>query len=181
MKSIRRFSLSGYCFGHCGRVWLQQSQRTRNHNRNIRPAHKVLWASAVLPPGDYAFSLDTQSLPARVSVRHVDGPIVGMILPQTISEDDFVGGSSLILHQEGGESSSDAAPEKHRHGAGICLCQAGEASGGNGRIGADRRFSISEVEVEAEAAIEPGGRFRIFYRVHHGPESGKPPSDVQQS
>jgi hypothetical protein len=67
-------------------------------------AHKVLWAGAVLPPGDYAFSLNSQDSPARVTVRQVGGPIVAMVLPQSISDDDFVGSSSLVLHEKGGES-----------------------------------------------------------------------------
>ena len=67
-------------------------------------AHKVRWAAAVLPPGDYAFSLSSQDLPARVTLRQVGGPIVAIVLPQSVSDDDFVGSSSLVLHQQGGES-----------------------------------------------------------------------------
>ena len=64
-------------------------------------AHRVLWVGAVLPAGNYAFSLNSQDSPARVTVRQVGGPIV---LPQSISDDSFVGSSSLVLHEEGGES-----------------------------------------------------------------------------
>jgi len=67
-------------------------------------AHRVLWVGAVLPAGNYAFSLNSQDSPARVTVRQVGGPIVAMLLPQSISDDNFVGSSSLVLHEEGGES-----------------------------------------------------------------------------
>ena len=67
-------------------------------------AHKVLWVGAVLPAGNYAFSLNSQDSPARVTVRQIGGPIVAMLLPQSISDDNFVGSSSLVLHEEGGQS-----------------------------------------------------------------------------
>ena len=105
MKSIRSFSLSRVlllAIAAMGSSVMPAHAQTTTGTFSL--THKVLWAGAVLSPGDYAFSLDTQSLPARISVRHVDGPMVGIILPQTITNDDFVGGSSLILHQEGGES-----------------------------------------------------------------------------
>jgi hypothetical protein len=104
MKSIRRFALSKVLLLAIAVIGVSAIPASAQTTTGFSLAHKVLWANAVLPPGDYAFSLDTQSSPARVSVRHVDGPMVGMILPQVISDDDFVGGSSLVLHQEGGES-----------------------------------------------------------------------------
>jgi hypothetical protein len=66
--------------------------------------HKARWGGAVLPPGDYAFSLNTQDSPARVTVRQADGSVIAMLLPQSISDDNLVGASSLVLHEEGGES-----------------------------------------------------------------------------
>ena len=105
MKSIRRFSLSKVlllAIAAMGTSAIPAHAQTTTGTFSL--THKVLWAGAVLPPGDYAFSLDTQSLPARITVRQVDGPMVAIILPQTISKDDFVGASSLVLHQEGGES-----------------------------------------------------------------------------
>lgn len=105
MKSIRRFSLSKVLLLAIAAMSASAiPAHAQNTAGTFSLAHKVLWAGAVLPPGDYAFSLDTQSSPARISVRHVDGPIVGILLPQAISDDDFVGASSLVLHQEGGES-----------------------------------------------------------------------------
>jgi hypothetical protein len=67
-------------------------------------AHKVRWAGAVLPPGNYAFSLDSQDSPVRITVRQVGGSIVAMLLPQSTSNDELTGASSLVLHEEGGES-----------------------------------------------------------------------------
>ena len=105
MKSIRSLSLSKVLVlaiaAMSASVIPAHAQKASG---TFKLAHKVLWAGAVLPPGDYAFFLDTESSPARISVRHVDGAMVGIILPQAISEDDFVGSSSLDLHQEGGES-----------------------------------------------------------------------------
>jgi hypothetical protein len=66
--------------------------------------HKVLWGGAVLAPGNYEFSLNTQDSPTRVTVRQADGSAIAMLLPQSISDDNLVGASSLVLHEEGGES-----------------------------------------------------------------------------
>jgi len=108
MKSIRRFSPSKVLLLAIAVIGVSAiPARAQTTTGTFSLAHKVLWANAVLPPGDYAFSLDTQSSPARISVRHLDGPMVAMILPQVISDDDFVGGSNLVLHQEGGESVVD--------------------------------------------------------------------------
>jgi hypothetical protein len=105
MKSIRRFSLSKVLLLAIAAMSASAiPAHAQNTTGTFSLAHTVRWAGTVLPPGDYAFSLDTQSSPARISVRHVDGPMVGIILPQVISEDDFGGSSSLDLHQEGGES-----------------------------------------------------------------------------
>ena len=105
MKSIRSFALSKVLLLAIAAIAVSAiPAHAQNTTGTFSLAHKVRSAGAVLPPGDYAFSLDTQSSPARISIRHVDGPMVGIILPQVISEDDFVGSSSLDLHQEGGES-----------------------------------------------------------------------------
>lgn len=67
-------------------------------------AHKVRWSDAVLPAGSYAFSLDSQSWPVRVTVRQLDGPMVALFVPQTTSEEKVGGPSTLLLRQENGES-----------------------------------------------------------------------------
>jgi hypothetical protein len=105
MKSIRRFSLSKVlllAIVAMGASAIPAHAQTTTGTFSL--AHKVRWANAVLPPGDYAFSLSSQDLPARVTVRQAGGPVVAILLPQSVSEDDFVGSSSLVLHQEGGES-----------------------------------------------------------------------------
>jgi hypothetical protein len=105
MKSIRRFSLSKVlllAMVAMGASAIPAHAQTTTGTFSL--VHKVRWAGAVLPPGDYAFSLSSHDLPARITVRQIGGPIVAMLLPQTVSEDDFVGSSSLVLHQEGGES-----------------------------------------------------------------------------
>ena len=105
MKSIRRFSLSQVLLlatvAVCASAIPANAQTTTG---TFSLAHKVRWAGAVLPPGAYTFSLSSYDLPARVTVRQIDGPVVAMLLPQSVSEDDNVGPSSLLLRQEGGES-----------------------------------------------------------------------------
>ena len=66
--------------------------------------HKVRWSGAVLPPGDYKFSLDSERSPARVTVRQVNGPTVAILLPKAISDDGLTGTSTLVLQDAGGES-----------------------------------------------------------------------------
>lgn len=105
MKSIRRFSffkMLVLTIGAMGASAIPAHAQAATGTFSL--AHRVRWASAVLPPGDYEFSLDSQDSPARITVRQVGGSIVAMILPQSISDDKLMGASSLVLHQEGGES-----------------------------------------------------------------------------
>jgi hypothetical protein len=105
MKSIRRFSLLKVlvlAVAAMGVSAIPAYAQTATGTFSL--AHKVLWGSAVLPAGNYAFSLNSQDSPARVTVRQVGGPIVAMLLPQSISDDNFVGSSNLVLREEGGES-----------------------------------------------------------------------------
>ena len=105
MESIRRFSLSKVlllAIVAMGASAIPAQAQTTTGTFSLD--HKVRWAGAVLPPGDYTFSLSSHDLPPRVTVRQVGGPVVAMLLPQTVSEDDYVGSSSLVLRQEGGES-----------------------------------------------------------------------------
>jgi hypothetical protein len=105
MKSIRRFTLLKVLLLAIAVISTSAiPAKAQTTTGTFSLAHKVLWANAVLPPGDYAFSLSSQDLPARVVVRRADGPVVAMLLPQSVSDDDFVGSSSLVLHQESGES-----------------------------------------------------------------------------
>jgi len=105
MKSIRRFPLFKVLvltIAVTGASAIPAHAQTTTGTFSL--AHKVRWAGAVLPPGDYAFSLDSQDSPARITVRQVGGSMVAMLLPQSISDDNLMGASSLVLHEEGGES-----------------------------------------------------------------------------
>jgi hypothetical protein len=105
MKSIWKFPLSKVlllALAAMGTAAIPAHAQTAGGTFSL--AHKVLWAGAVLPAGDYAFSVNTEALPPRVTVRQVGGRIVAMLLSQSISEDSFVDSSSLVLHHEGGES-----------------------------------------------------------------------------
>jgi hypothetical protein len=105
MKSIRRSSLFRMLVLA---IAAMGASATPAHAQTITGsfslAHKVRWAGAVLPPGDYEFSLDSQNWPARVTVRQAGGCIVAMVLPRSISDNQSMSASSLVLHQEGGES-----------------------------------------------------------------------------
>jgi hypothetical protein len=105
MKSIRRFPLFKalvLTIAAMGASAIPASAQTTTGTFTL--AHKVRWAGAVLPPGSYAFSVDSQAWPDRVTVRQVGGPMVVMLLPQAMSDDTFASSSSLILHEEDGES-----------------------------------------------------------------------------
>jgi hypothetical protein len=67
-------------------------------------AHKVRWGTAVLPAGDYEFSVDTRTWPARVMVRDLSGATSAIILPQAYSDQKLAGGSTLVMEKEAGES-----------------------------------------------------------------------------
>ena len=87
MKSIRRFSFFKMLVltiaAMCASSIPAHAQAATG---TFSLAHRVRWASAVLPPGDYEFSLDSQDSPARITVRQVGGSIVAMILPQSSIE-----------------------------------------------------------------------------------------------
>jgi hypothetical protein len=105
MKSIRRFSLLKVlvlAIAAMGASAIPAHAQTTTGTFGL--AHKVRWAGAVLPAGNYAFSLNSQDLPPRVIVRQIDGSTRAILLPQVVSDDNFVGSSSLVLHEEGGES-----------------------------------------------------------------------------
>jgi hypothetical protein len=105
MKSIRGFLLSKVfvlAMAVMGASVIPAHAQTANGTFSL--THKVRWAGAVLPPGDYAFSLNSERSPARVTVRQVNGPMVAILLPKAISDDDLTGTSTLILQDAGGES-----------------------------------------------------------------------------
>ena len=105
MKSIRRFSLSivlVLAIAAIGASAIPAHAQTVTGSFSL--VHRVRWAGAVLPPGDYTFSLDSQDSPSRITVRQVGGSIVAMLLPLSISADKPTDASSLVLHKEGGES-----------------------------------------------------------------------------
>jgi hypothetical protein len=105
MKSIRSFSLFNIlvlAIAAMGASAIPAHAQAATGTFSL--AHKVRWGGAVLPPGTYTFSLDSQDAPARITVRQVGGSIAAMLLPQSIADDNFIGTSSLVLHEEGGES-----------------------------------------------------------------------------
>jgi hypothetical protein len=105
MKSMRKFPLTKAFFLAVAAMAVSvAAAQAQTATGKFTLAHKVRWAGAVLPPGEYAFSLDSQNPPSRVTVRQVDGSMVAILLPQVISDDNLAGSSSLVLRDEGGES-----------------------------------------------------------------------------
>jgi hypothetical protein len=55
------------------------------------------WSSAVLPAGDYEFTLDPGTTPAIVAIRKKSGEAVVMLVSSTVSEPSNSSASSLNL------------------------------------------------------------------------------------
>ena len=105
MKSIRTLSLFKVLLLAIAAMGTAEiPAHAQNTTGSFTLAHKVLWAGAVLPPGSYTFSVDSQAWPSRVTVRQVGGSMVAILLPQVTSDDKAVRASSLVLHEENGES-----------------------------------------------------------------------------
>jgi hypothetical protein len=97
MKSIRKVSLLKVLVlfvGALGASALPAS--SQNTTGTFTLAHKVRWGTAVLPAGDYRFSVDTQAWPARVMVRELGGT--------TSADQKLAGGSTLVIERKAGES-----------------------------------------------------------------------------
>jgi hypothetical protein len=60
---------------------------------------EVRWGSAVLPAGDYSFTIDTARDSQRATVRWENG--AAMVMPSSISDRQFDGHSALILTRRG--------------------------------------------------------------------------------
>ncbi len=146
MKSIRKASLLKVLVlfvGALGASALPASAQSTTGTFTL--AHKVRWGTAVLPAGDYTFSVDTQTWPARVMVRELGGTTSAMILPQAYSDQKLAGGSTLVIEQKAGESVvSSLKLANSRTGAGILFGES-HYSGGNGRSEPNRRFSTRQV------------------------------------
>jgi hypothetical protein len=105
MKSIQRFSSCKFlllAIAAMGASAIPAHAQATSGKFSL--THKVRWSSVMLPAGDYTFSVDAQNSPTRVVIRQPDGSTVGMFMPQSIADDDFVGSSSLVLRDENGES-----------------------------------------------------------------------------
>jgi hypothetical protein len=105
MKSIRKVTLLKVLVmfaGVLGASALPASAQSTKGTFTL--GHKVRWGTAVLPAGDYAFSVDTQTWPARVMVRELGGATSAIILPQAYSDQKLAGDSTLVIEHEAGES-----------------------------------------------------------------------------
>ncbi len=105
MKSIRKVSLLKVLVlfvGALGASGVPASAQSTKGTFTL--AHKVRWGTAVLPAGDYEFSVDTLTWPARVMVRDLSGATSAIILPQAYSDQKLPGGSTLVMEKEAGES-----------------------------------------------------------------------------
>jgi hypothetical protein len=105
MKSIRKASLLKVLVLFVGALGVSAVPASAQSTRGtFTLGHKVRWGTAVLPAGDYEFSVDTQTWPARVMVRELGGATSAMILPQAYSDQKLTGGSTLVIEKEAGES-----------------------------------------------------------------------------
>lgn len=77
------------------------SQAQAVANGKFTLTHETYWSGAVLPAGDYMFSVEYSSSPARVIVRKVDGASVAILIPQALSMPEASETSRLILERKG--------------------------------------------------------------------------------
>ena len=105
MKSIRKYSLFNLLMLVIGVVGASAiPAHAQSATGTFALAHQAHWGDVILPAGDYAFSVDSPTWPARVTVRQAGGSVVAMLFPNMISEEKLVRTSSLLLHEESGES-----------------------------------------------------------------------------
>jgi hypothetical protein len=105
MKSIRKVSLLKVLVVLAGAIAASASPAHAETTKGtFTLSHKVRWGTAVLPAGNYEFSVDTQTSPARVMVRDLSGTTSAMILSQAHSDQKLAGGSALVMEKEAGES-----------------------------------------------------------------------------
>jgi len=104
MKSLRSSLMRMFVLSFAvlaGATSLAQAQNIRGKFTLTRETH---WGPAVLPSGDYEFSLDASSFPARVTVWHVGGSPSAVLLSMARTESTPVLESSqLKLEPRGNE------------------------------------------------------------------------------
>ncbi len=62
------------------------------------------WGGAVLPAGNYKFSLESETPGAPVVIRQLSGDFVGIVLPQTVVPDGTADKSRIVLVRRGEET-----------------------------------------------------------------------------
>jgi hypothetical protein len=60
------------------------------------------WGNAVLPAGEYSFTLDHDSLAGKVTIQAESGRYMGVIMNQVFSDQQTVDRSELVLVRSGG-------------------------------------------------------------------------------
>jgi hypothetical protein len=104
MKSIRRISLFNLLMLVIGVMGASAiPAHAQSATGTFALAHKARWGDVLLPAGNYAFSVESETWPARVTVRQASGSVVAMVFPNMISEEKLTKTSSLVLHEESGE------------------------------------------------------------------------------
>jgi len=64
-------------------------------------ASETHWGRAVLPSGDYTFSLESAGRPAWITIRNGEHVLVGMIMPDSLSTTPYSETSELVLTHVG--------------------------------------------------------------------------------
>ena len=164
MKSIRTLSLFKLLLLAIAAMGTAEiPAHAQNTTGSFTLAHKVLWAGAVLPPGELYVLGGFSGLAVAShcsSGWRLDGgdPVAASYVRRQSCE-----GQHLVLHEEGGESVVSALRLKPM---GVALQFASpklaQPVGGNGRIGSDRRLSTRKVEMMRKRPPNLALRFPLF-------------------
>src|SRR5437588_6552458 len=74
-------------------------------NGTFALTHGTRWGGVLLPPCQYAFSLQSPGLPSQIVLRRAGSSQLAIVMPQTVTSDKLTRNSRLVLHShEGGES-----------------------------------------------------------------------------
>jgi len=104
IRSSRMFRLLILAVGLAGAaVCPSHAQSTASGKFTL--THETHWGDMLLTPGDYTFSLQSQSLPAPIMFGRAGTSLVAVVLPQAVSAEKLTGDSRLVLNRsESGES-----------------------------------------------------------------------------
>jgi hypothetical protein len=105
VKSIRSIAVVMYAIlavgGMIGFPFFVHAQASAGGEFKL--SQSVHWGSAVLPTGEYTYSVESAGWPNIVRVSQVGGNFTGVFLPRTISQDGDSGSKGIVLARVGEE------------------------------------------------------------------------------